>query len=97
MKKSLTRGTLALHVSISLLAIAAGIYVLIEKKMIISGILSGGLYEFDFIGSLLVALSFFLFSVFSMLVLFQEKKYIKKICEWLFIISMLSFVVGAII
>ncbi len=97
MKKSPSRGTLALHISISVLTIVAGIYVLIEKKMIISGIFSGGLYKLDLTGSLLIASSFFAFSVFSILVLFQDKKYFKKICEWLFIAAILSFVVGALI
>lgn len=97
MKKSHKLGTIVLHLLISVFALAAGIYVIIEKKMIISGRLTGGLYKFDFTGSLLIALSFFMFSVFSVLVLFQEKKYIKQICEWLFIVAILSFVIGAFV
>ncbi len=91
-----SRLTIIMHSIISLVVIAIGIYVLVEKKMIISGKYSGGLYEFEYPANLLVALSAFLVAIFIMLVL-MNKPYIKKICEVLFIAALILFITGSLI
>lgn len=91
-----SRLTIIIHSIISLVVIAIGIYVLVEKKMIISGKYSGGLYEFEYPANLLVALSAFLVAIFIMLVL-VKRSYIKQVCEGLFITALILFVIGSLI
>lgn len=88
--------TIILHSIISLIVFLLGLYVLIEKKMIISGKLTGDLYQFDYPGNVIIALSFFIVSAFMVVVLLKGKK-TKKIAEWLLITALLLFVVGAFI
>jgi len=85
-----------LHSIISLTVFLLGLYVLIEKKMIISGKLTGDLYQFDYPGNVIIALSFFIVSAFMVVVLLKGKKP-RKIAEWLLITALLLFVVGAFI
>lgn len=91
-----SRLTIVMHSILSLAIIAIGIYVLIEKKMIISGKYSGGLYELDYPANLLVAVSAFLVSIFIMLVL-VKRPYIKRICEGLFVTALILFITGSLI
>lgn len=85
-----------LHSIISLTVFLLGLYVLIEKKMIISGKQTGDLYQFDYPGNVIIALSFFIVSAFMVVVLLKGKKP-RKIAEWLLITALLLFVVGAFI
>jgi len=87
--------TIAFHSILSLIILAMGIYVLIEKKMFIGGSLSPGkVYEFDFPANVITATSFLLVSVFIMLVLVKGK-WIKRICEGLLIVALILFFAGA--
>lgn len=91
-----SRLTIVMHSILSLIVIAIGVYVLIEKKMIISGKYSGGLYELNYPANLLVAISAFLVAIFIMLVL-VKRPYIKQICEGLFITALILFITGSLI
>lgn len=64
--------------------------------MIISGKLTGDIHEFDYPNYIIITISFFFGSAFSMLVL-VEKKPFKKISEWLLIVALILFVVGVFI
>lgn len=91
-----SRLTIVMHSIISLALIAIGVYVLVEKKMIISGKYSGGLYELEYPANLLVAISAFLAAIFIMLTL-VKRPYIKHICEGLFITALILFITGSLI
>ena len=88
--------TIALHGIISVVVLAMGLFVLIEKKMIISGKLSGDLYKFDYPNNIIIAISFFLVSAFVMLVLIESKR-MKKINQGLIIAALVLFFIGAFI
>mgnify|MGYP001040419021 CR=1 FL=1 len=92
----LSRWTIILHSVISFVVLSLGLYVLIEKKMIISGKLTGDLYEYEYPGNILVALSFLFVSAFVMLVLVKDKR-IKRINEILILSAMILFFVGTLI
>ena len=91
-----SRWTIILHSVISFVVLSLGLYVLIEKKMIISGKLTGDLYEYEYPGNILVALSFLFVSAFVMLVLVKDKR-IKRINEILILSAMILFFVGTLI
>lgn len=90
-----SRWTIILHSIISFVILSLGLYVLIEKKMIVSGKLTGDLYEYEYPGNILVALSFLFVSAFVMLVLVKDKK-IKRINEILILSAMILFFVGTL-
>ena len=89
-----TRKQILFHSIISLVLLGLGVYVLIEQRIVISGKLTGSLYELGAAGSALIAVSFLLQSIFSLLILVERPRY-KKISEWLLIVSLILFVVGA--
>jgi hypothetical protein len=72
------------------------IYVLLEKKVIISGRLSGNLYQLEYPANIIVAFSLLLGAIFVMLVL-VENQLIKKINPVLFLFALILFAVGALI
>jgi len=88
-----TSRTILFHSIISLIFLGLGAYVLIDQQMIVSGKLTGSLYELGATGSMLVAVSFLLQSIFSLLILVERPRY-KKISEWLLIVSLVLFVTG---
>lgn len=88
--------TIVLHSALSLVVLAAGLYILFEKKMIISGKLTGHVYEFEYPGNVIIASSFFLVSLFLILVL-RENKRVYKVSEWLLISALVLFIIGAFI
>lgn len=88
--------SIALHSVISLVLMGLGVYVFIEQQIVISGKLTGNSYELGAAGSALIAVSFLLQSIFSLLILVERPHY-KKISEWLLIVSLVIFVVGAYI
>lgn len=90
-----SRSTMILHSIISLVIFSLGLYVLIEKKMITLGKLTGNLYEYDYPGNIIVSLSFLFVSSFVMLVLFKDKR-IKRINEVLVLSAMILFFIGTI-
>ena len=90
-----SRGTIIIHSVISLVILSIGMYVLIEKKMIISGKLTGGFYEYEYPVNIIVAMSFLLISAFVMLVLIKDKR-IKLVNEILVLFAMILFFVGTI-
>jgi hypothetical protein len=90
-----SRWTIILHSIISFVILSLGLYVLIEKKMIVSGKLTGDLYEYEYPGNILVALSFLFVSAFVMLVLVKDKR-IKRINEILILSAMILFFVGTL-
>jgi len=90
-----SRWTIILHSVISLVIFSVGLYVLIEKKMIISGKLTGNLYEYEYPGNIIVALSLLFVSVFVMLVLIKNKR-IKIVNEILVLLAIILFFVGTI-
>ena len=90
-----SRWTIILHTVISLVSLSIGLYVLIEKKMIISGMLTGNFYEYEYPGNIIVSLSFLFISVFVMLVLVKDKR-IKRVNEVLVLTAMILFFVGTI-
>lgn len=73
-----------------------GLYVLIEKKMIIASKLTGGIYKYDYPGNIIVAISFLFISIFVMLVLIKDKK-IKVVNEILVVLAMILFFIGTIV
>jgi len=86
--------TIVLHGAIALVLFGLGLFVLIENKMIISGKLSGNLYKLDYPNNILIAVSFFIVSAFTMLVL-REGERIKTISQWLIIAALILFLLGA--
>ena len=91
-----SRWTIIIHSVISLVILSIGMYVLIEKKMIISGKLTGGFYEYEYPGNIIVGMSFLLISAFVMLVLIKDKR-IKLVNEILVLFAMILFFVGTIV
>lgn len=91
-----SRWTIILHSVISLVLLSIGLYVLIEKKMIISGKLTGNFYEYEYPGNIIVFLSFLFISAFVMLVLIKDKR-IKIVNEILVLFAMILFFVGTIV
>ena len=88
--------TLVLHASLSLAALAVGIYVVVEKRLMIGGRFSTStIYDFPFPSNIVMAMSFFLVSIFIMLTLSENTK-IKKACEWLLIAALVLFMVGGL-
>lgn len=89
--------TIALHSILSLAALSAGVYVLLEKKMLIGGrLIASAVYEFPFPANLVMASSLILLSVFIMLTLYENKA-IKKTAEWILIVALVLFFLGAFI
>ena len=91
-----SRWTIILHSIISLVILSLGLYVLIQKKMIISGKLTGNLYEYAYPGNIIVFISFLFISAFVMLVLVKDKR-IKRVNEALVLLAMILFFVGTIV
>ena len=91
-----SRWTIVLHSIISLAFLSVGLYVLIEKKMIIAGKLTGSFYEYEYPGNIIVSLSFLFVSAFVMLVLVKDKR-IKRVNEILVLTAMVLFFVGTIV
>ncbi len=90
-----TPWTIILYSLLSLLPLLVGLYVLIEKKIIIGGRLSPGeVYELAFPANIIMATSFFLFSALILLALI-DGKHIKKISVWTFFTALLLFITGA--
>lgn len=91
-----SRWTIILHSVISLAILFVGLYVLIEKKMAISGKLTGNFYEYEYPGNIFVSLSFLFVSAFVMLVLVKDKR-IKRVNEVLVLTAMVLFFIGTIV
>ncbi len=87
---------LALHVVIASVLLFIGLYVLLENKLLISGKLTGHIFEFEYPNNLLIAFSFFLQSLFSVMVLVDGER-LRRINEKVLIIALLLFVVGVFI
>lgn len=85
--------SISLHIFISLVLLVIGLYVLIEKKMVIAGKLTGEVYEFSYPTNIIIAVSFFLESLFTILILVENKKF-KKLSEWVLIVALTLFVIG---
>lgn len=81
---------IVLNVLISLLIAVSGFYVLLEKKMIISGKYSGDLYHLSELESILISVSLFMTSSFFIIYLFDNKR-MKKIGEWLLGLAIILF------
>ena len=80
-----------------MLPLSLGIYVLLEKKMIIGGRLAAGhVQELAFPADIIMALSFFLISL-SILVALTNLKHKNKIVEIFFISSIALFGVSVFI
>lgn len=91
-----SRWTIVLHAAISLGLVLYAFYVLLEKKVLISGKLSGNLYHLEFPANIIIAFSLLLGAIFVMLVL-VENHLIKKINPALFLFALILFAVGALI
>lgn len=81
---------IALNILISLLIAASGIYVLLEKKMIISGKYSGNLYDLGGLESICISVSLFMVSSFFIIYLFENKR-LKKMGEWILGLAIILF------
>lgn len=88
--------TVLISLSISVLIASAGIYTLVERKMIISGKYSGNLYLLGDFESIAIAVSMFMVSGFFVLFLFQKKS-IKTIAEWLLGLGIILFLVSSFV
>lgn len=88
--------TVILHSFLSLIIFSIGLYVLIEKKMIIAGKLAGDFYVYKYPGNIIVSLSFLFVSAFVMLVLINDAK-VKRVNEFLVLSAMILFFVGTIV
>lgn len=82
--------TIIFHSIIAIVLSAIGIYVWVEKKMIVSGKLTGHLYELHSPGHIIMAFSFFILAVFFILVLMKNEA-VKKLCQWLLILALVMF------
>lgn len=89
-------GAFALNVIIAIIVVASGIYALIEKKMIISGIYSGNLYSLGEAESILIATAQFMIASFLILILF-ENKLKNKLGEWLLMLGIILFLSSAFV
>ena len=87
---------IALNIIISLLIAASGIYVLLEKKMIISGKYSGNLYHLGELESILISVSLFMVSSFFIIYLFENKR-LKKIGEWILGLAIVLFLLSSFV
>ena len=89
--------TITLHSILSLAALSSGVYVFIEKKVLIGGrLVPGEVYEMPFPVNFIMASSLILLSMFLMMTL-SENKTIKKISEWVLILAVCLFFVCAFI
>ena len=93
---SRSKWTIVLHATISLSLVLYAIYVLVEKKVLISGKLSGNVYQLEYPANIIIAFSLLLGAIFVMLVL-VENHIIKKINPVLFLFALILFAVGALI
>lgn len=82
-----------LHAIISLALVAAGIYVLIEKKMIVAGKFTGHLYDFESPANIIIAISLFMLAALFTLALIQTD-FMRKVCRGLLISSLVLFGIG---
>jgi len=79
------------YILLSILPLSVGVYVLLEKKMIVGGRLAAGhVQELLFPANIIMALSFFLISL-SVLVAITNLKYKNKMVEWFFISAIALF------
>lgn len=85
-----------LNLLLAVTTTAMGIYVLIEKQLLIFGKLIGHIYHFNRLESWMVAISFFLVSAFLVLYLFQNKIF-NRIGEWLLGIAILLFLLSSFV
>jgi hypothetical protein len=85
-----------LHGLIFIVLLALGLYVLFEHKVLISGKLTGDIYELDYPAYLLVSFAFFIAALVSIFVLFKNQRF-KKINEWLLIVALIAFCLGVFI
>jgi len=85
-----------LNIVLFILIAASGIYVLIEKKMLIAGKYSGNVYFLSDIESLFISMSLFMVASFFILILF-ENKYTKKISEWLLGLGIVLFLFSSFV
>ena len=81
------------YVIVALVPFAAGLYVLIEKRMITGGSLAtGGFQELEFPANVVISSSLFLFAALILFTL-MEGKYKNKICEWTFFTALVLFII----
>ena len=85
-----------LHALISLGLLFYALYVLLEKKVLIAGKLTGHVYQLEYPANIIVAFSLLLGAVFVMLVL-VENPLIKKLNPFILLLTLILFVVGAFI
>ena len=89
------RWAIVLHAFLVLVTFLLGLYVLVEKKMLVAGMLVGDVHHYEYPGNILAAVSFFLVSVFFAMVLFENKK-LKIAKELLIVAAMILFFVGTV-
>jgi len=82
-----------LHIPISLILFSVGIYVYFEKKLLMVSKFSGGVYNFNPPGHILVSMSFIFVAVFMILIL-SKKQHIQTICKVIFMVSLALFSIG---
>ena len=83
--------SIASYILIALVPFAIGIYVLIERKMIVGGRLSPGeVHTLDFPSYIMMACSFFLFSSLILISLI-DLKYKTRIVELCFLLAIFLF------
>jgi len=85
-----------LHIILAALSVACGIYVLVERKLIIAGKYFGDLYHLGPLESVLIALSFFLLALF-LLTLLSKTSTMKNISEALLIGVIALFMASAFV
>lgn len=90
------RWAILVNVCLALIIAASGVYVLIEKKFIISGKLTGHLHQFSKMESIIVGSSFFLVAAFLVLFLSPNKK-VKLAGEWLLGIAIVLFLFSSFV
>lgn len=85
-----------LHSIISLALLVVAVYVFAEKKMIITGKLTGRLYQLESPAHIVMAASFVILALFFILVL-NKNKTIQEICKWLFGLYLVTFFISLFI
>lgn len=85
-----------LHGLVFIFLLTLGLYVLFEHKVLLSGKLTGDIYELDYPAYLFISFAFFITALVSILTLFKTQRF-KKINEWLLITALVMFCVGVFI
>lgn len=88
--------TIVLHAVISLGLFVYAIYVLVARKVLIAGKLTGHVYQLNYPANIIIAFSLLLSAIFVITVLINNPL-IKKFNPFILLLAIILFIVGAFI